>query len=343
MIKTYRIIPLVFILFLFGLLLTGVSPATAQENERMVPSSSVEKRDCERVGGGRVSKINRDCWRGYARDLEAALTTAQENERMVPSSSVEKRDCERVGGGRVSKINRNCWRGYARDLEAALTEAQGAGQAASEDEVLETAGAGSDAESPVSAEGSPDTEAQGAGQAASEDEVLETAGAGSDAESPVSAEGSPDTEAQGAGQAASEDEVLETAGAGSDAESPVSAEGSPEFIECNQMPQPTQSGVCFRKLVISLQAQLDAPQAQLDAPPEPVASIPSVPSSIPFCKKSEVDTEAWVPRKKLGSMEQRMQECMKQACPGTPINVHLCPNRGSAAVDQFGYRYTFKE
>ena len=224
MLKTYRIIPLVFILFLFGLLLTGVSPATAQENERMVPSSSVEKRDCERVGGGRVSKINRNCWRGYARDLEAALT-----------------------------------------------------------------------------------------------------------------------EAQGAGQAASEDEVLETAGAGSDAESPVSAEGSPEFIECNQMPQPTQSGVCFRKLVISLQAQLDAPQAQLDAPPEPVASTPSVPSSIPFCKESEVDTEAWVPRKKLGSMKQRMQKCMKQACPGRPINVHLCPNRGSAALDQFGYRYTFKE
>ena len=307
MLKTYRIIPLVFILFLFGLLLTGVSPATAQENERMVPSSSAEKRDCQRVGGGRVSKINRDCWRGYARDLEAALTTAQENKRMVPSSYAEKRDCQRVGGGRVSKINRNCWRGYARDLEAALTEAQGAGQAASEDE------------------------------------VLETAGAGSDAESPVSAEGSPDTEAQGAGQAASEDEVLETAGAGSDAESPVSAEGSPEFIECNQMPQPTQSGVCFRKLVISLQAQLDAPQAQLDAPPEPVASIPSVPSSIPFCKESEVDTEAWVPRKKLGSMKQRMQKCMKQACPGRPINVHLCPNRGSAAVDQFGYRYTFKE
>ena len=100
---------------------------------------------------------------------------------------------------------------------------------------------------------------------------------------------------------------------------------------------------CWKNLAISLQAQLDAPQAQLDAPPEPVASIPSVPSSIPFCKESEVDTEAWVPRKKLGSMKQRMQKCMKQACPGRPINVHLCPNRGSAAVDQFGYRYNFKE
>ena len=185
MLKTYRIIPLVFILFLFGLLLTGVSPATAQENERMVPSSSVEKRDCERVGGGRVSKINRNCWRGYARDLEAALT-----------------------------------------------------------------------------------------------------------------------EAQGAGQAASEDEVLETAGAGSDAESPVSAEGSPEFIECNQMPQPTQSGVCFRKLVISL-------QAQLGERPEPVASTPpaSTPVASAPCKVDNTPT-GWMPRKKYDDHGMRLKGCV---------------------------------
>ena len=146
-------------------------------------------------------------------------------------------------------------------------------------------------------------------------------------------------EAQAAAQAAAEAQAVADAQAAAEAQAVADAQG-PEFIECYQIPEPTESGICFRALVISLQAQLDAPPAQAT---DQVASTPPDTTSNPYCKENEVDSEEWVPREKLESIKKHMEVCMKQSCPGVPIDVSLCPKPGGWASDQFGYRYTFKE
>ena len=67
MLQRFKITSCMFILFSIGLLLTGVSPVIAQDQ-------NLDYGNCNKY---KDLKKNRNCWRGYAQDLEAALTEAQ--------------------------------------------------------------------------------------------------------------------------------------------------------------------------------------------------------------------------------------------------------------------------
>ena len=66
MLKTYRIIPSTFILFLFGLTLITVSPVFAEDSAAFV--------ECKEIGR---LKEKKNCFRDLARELQTALDIAK--------------------------------------------------------------------------------------------------------------------------------------------------------------------------------------------------------------------------------------------------------------------------
>jgi len=64
MLKTYRIIPLVFILFLFGFTLITVAPVLAEDSPEFVACQQIKPRDIQTL------KNKKDCFRDLARALQ---------------------------------------------------------------------------------------------------------------------------------------------------------------------------------------------------------------------------------------------------------------------------------
>jgi hypothetical protein len=72
MLKTYRIIPFVFILCLFGLTLITVSPVFAEDSQ--------DFKACQKTKG---IKGEKNCLKNLARDLEASENEADENRCVI--------------------------------------------------------------------------------------------------------------------------------------------------------------------------------------------------------------------------------------------------------------------
>ena len=102
MLKTYRIIPLVFILFFFGFPLSTVSPVIAEASPEFVACQQIKPR-----GDFRLMKQKKNCFRDVARLYQVASV----NSAVTPSDP---------SGGEVAELNAKI-----SGLEAGLTELKG--------------------------------------------------------------------------------------------------------------------------------------------------------------------------------------------------------------------------
>ena len=89
MLKTYRIIPLVFILFLFGLTLITVSPVLAEDSPEFVACQQIKPR-----GDFRLMKQKKNCFRDVARSFQGQ--SGDSVQAVVPVES---------SGGEVAELN----------------------------------------------------------------------------------------------------------------------------------------------------------------------------------------------------------------------------------------------
>ena len=87
MLKTYRIIPLVFILFLFGFTLISVSPVIAEDSSEFVACQQIKP-----SGDFRLMKQKKNCFRDVARLHQVASV----NSAVTPSDP---------SGGEVAELN----------------------------------------------------------------------------------------------------------------------------------------------------------------------------------------------------------------------------------------------
>ena len=87
MLKTYRIIPLVFILFLFGFTLFTVSPVIAEDSPEFVACQQIKP-----SGDFRLMKQKKNCFRDVARLYQVASV----NSAVTPSDP---------SGGEVAELN----------------------------------------------------------------------------------------------------------------------------------------------------------------------------------------------------------------------------------------------
>jgi hypothetical protein len=76
MLKTYRIIPLVFILFLFGFTLITVSPVIAEDSPEFVACQQIKPH-----GDFKLMKQKKNCFRDVAR-----LSQQQSGDSIQPSN-----------------------------------------------------------------------------------------------------------------------------------------------------------------------------------------------------------------------------------------------------------------
>ena len=102
MLKTYRIIPVVFILFLFGFTLISVSPVIAEDSSEFVACQQIKP-----SGDFRLMKQKKNCFRDVARLYQVASV----NSAVTPSDP---------SGGEVAQLNAKI-----SGLEAGLTELKG--------------------------------------------------------------------------------------------------------------------------------------------------------------------------------------------------------------------------
>ena len=102
MLKTYRIIPLVFILFLFGLTLMTVSPVFAEDSSEFVACQKIKPR-----GDFRLMKQKKNCFRDVARSLQG-----QSGDSVQSVAPLE------TSGGEVAELNAKI-----AELEARLESA----------------------------------------------------------------------------------------------------------------------------------------------------------------------------------------------------------------------------
>ena len=87
MLKTYRIIPLVFILFLFGFTLITVAPVLAEDSPEFVACQQIKP-----SGDFRLMKQKKNCFRDVARLYQVASV----NSAVTPSDP---------SGGEVARLN----------------------------------------------------------------------------------------------------------------------------------------------------------------------------------------------------------------------------------------------
>ena len=88
MLKTYRIIPSTFILFLFGLTLISVSPVSAQDSPEFMACKQIKPR-----GNFKLMKQKKNCFRDVARLFQGQSGPAQPVAPIDPS------------GGEVAQLN----------------------------------------------------------------------------------------------------------------------------------------------------------------------------------------------------------------------------------------------
>jgi len=93
MLKTYRIIPLVFILCLFGLTLITVSPVFAEDSAAFVECQQMKWKD------GKKAKMK--CFKDLAREFESG-------------SSEAFIACQQMKWKEGKKAKKNCFRDLAR-------------------------------------------------------------------------------------------------------------------------------------------------------------------------------------------------------------------------------------
>ena len=89
MLKTYRIIPLVFILFLFGFTLITVAPVLAEDSPEFVACQQIKP-----SGDFRLMKQKKNCFRDVARSLQGQ--SGDSVQAVVPVES---------SGGEVAELN----------------------------------------------------------------------------------------------------------------------------------------------------------------------------------------------------------------------------------------------
>jgi predicted RNase H-like nuclease (RuvC/YqgF family) len=94
MLKTYRMIPLVFILFLFGFTLITVSPVIAEDSPEFVACQQIKPRDIQTL------KNKKDCFRDLARALVTGGAVAQANGADSPEQVSTS-----PSGGEVAELN----------------------------------------------------------------------------------------------------------------------------------------------------------------------------------------------------------------------------------------------
>ena len=87
MLKTYRIIPLVFILFFFGFTFSTVSPVLAEDSPEFIACQQIKPN-----GGFRLMKQKKNCFRDVARLYQVASV----NSAVTPSDP---------SGGEVAELN----------------------------------------------------------------------------------------------------------------------------------------------------------------------------------------------------------------------------------------------
>ena len=102
MLKTYRIIPLVFILFLFGFTLITASPVLAKDSPEFMACKQIKPR-----GNFKLMKQKKNCFRDVARLFQGQSGPAQPVAPIDPS------------GGEVAQLNNRI-----AELEAALDKAK---------------------------------------------------------------------------------------------------------------------------------------------------------------------------------------------------------------------------
>jgi hypothetical protein len=89
MLKTYRIIPLLFILFVFGLTLITVSPVLAEDSSEFVACQQIKP-----SGDFRLMKQKKNCFRDVARSFQG-----QSGNSMQPVAPTDP------SGGEVAELN----------------------------------------------------------------------------------------------------------------------------------------------------------------------------------------------------------------------------------------------
>ena len=94
MLKTYRIIPLVFILFFFGFTLITVAPVFAEDSPEFVACQQIKPRDIQTL------KNKKDCFRDLARALVTGGAVAQANGADSPEQVSTS-----PSGGEVAELN----------------------------------------------------------------------------------------------------------------------------------------------------------------------------------------------------------------------------------------------
>jgi hypothetical protein len=119
MLKTYRIIPLVFILFLFGFTLITVTPVIAEDSPEFVACQQIKPN-----GGFRLMKQKKNCFRDVARlyqvaSVNSAVTPSDPSGGEVAQLNVRISELE-ARLGEVAELNAKI-----SGLEAGLTELKG--------------------------------------------------------------------------------------------------------------------------------------------------------------------------------------------------------------------------
>jgi hypothetical protein len=119
MLKTYRIIPLVFILFLFGLTLITVSPVIAEDSPEFVACQQIKP-----SGDFRLMKQKKNCFRDVARlhqvaSVNSAVTPSDPSGGEVAELNAKISGLE-AGLGEVAQLNAKI-----SELGAGLTGLQG--------------------------------------------------------------------------------------------------------------------------------------------------------------------------------------------------------------------------
>jgi hypothetical protein len=108
MLKTYRIIPLVFILFLFGFTLFTESPVLAEDSSEFVACQQIKPR-----GDFRLMKQKKNCFRDVARSFQGQ--SGDSVQAVVPVES---------SGGEVAQLNARIVESQSQVATLTTTNAQ---------------------------------------------------------------------------------------------------------------------------------------------------------------------------------------------------------------------------